>query len=79
MKKLTIDGNEINCRVGQVFNKPGHYVLTVTDALGNFSTYEFTIPFRLNVWAIVAICVCVVVLLVVLILVIRARRKPRMK
>ena len=77
--KLTIDGNEINCRVGQVFNKPGHYVLTVTDALGNFSTYEFTIPFRLNVWAIVAICVCVVVLLVVLILVIRARRKPRMK
>lgn len=77
--KLTLDGSEINCRVGQTLDEPGHYVLTATDALGNVSVYEFDIPFRLNAWAIVAICVAGVVLIVVLVLIIRARRKPRMK
>lgn len=77
--KLTLDGSEINCRVGQTLDEPGHYVLTATDVLGNVAVYEFDIPFRLNTWAIVAICVGGVVVIVVLILVIRARRKPRMK
>lgn len=77
--KLTKDGEEINCRVGQVFDEDGHYVLTATDELGNISTYEFTIPFRLNTWAIVAICVGGVALVAVIALIIRARRKPRLK
>lgn len=77
--KLTLDGSEINCRVGQTLDEPGHYVLTATDALGNVAVYKFDIPFRLNTWAIVAICVGGGVLVVVLVLIIRARRKPRMK
>lgn len=77
--KITKDGEEISCSIGKTFDEPGHYVLTVTDELGNSSTYEFTIPYRLNAWAIVAIVVGAVVLLVGIILIIRARRKPRMK
>lgn len=77
--KLTKDGGEINCTVGKTLTENGHYVLTVTDELGNVAVYEFDIPYRLNTWAIIAICVGAVLLLVVVILVIRARRKPRMK
>lgn len=77
--KLTLDGEEINCRVGQTLDEPGHYVLTATDALGNVAVYKFDIPFRLNTWAIVAIAVGAVVLIVVIVLIIRARRKPRLK
>ncbi len=77
--KLTKDGKEINCNVGKTLTENGHYVLTVTDELGNVAVYEFDIPYRLNTWAIIAICVGAVFFLVVVILVIRARRKPRMK
>lgn len=77
--KLTKGGKEINCNVGKTLTENGHYVLTVTDELGNVAVYEFDIPYRLNTWAIIAICVGAVLLLVVVILVIRARRKPRMK
>lgn len=77
--KLTKDGGEINCTVGKTLTENGHYVLTVTDELGNVAVYEFDIPYRLNTWAIIAICVGAVLLLVGVILVIRARRKPRMK
>ncbi len=76
---LTKDGVEMSCHIGQTFDEPGHYVLTVTDDLGNIATYEFDIKYRLNTWAIVAIAVGAVALIVVLILIIRARRKPRMK
>ncbi len=77
--KLTCDGSEINARVGQTLDEPGHYVLTVTDELGNVAVYKFDIPFRLNVWAIVAIIVGVIILGVIIFLFIRARRKPRLK
>lgn len=77
--KLTLDGVEISCSIGKTFTESGHYVLTVTDELGNVAVYEFDIPYRLNTWAIIAICVGAVLLLVVVILVIRARRKPRLK
>lgn len=77
--KLTKDGTALNCNVGKTFDDHGHYILTVTDELGNVAVYEFDIPFRLNTWAIVAICVGGVILVVVLVLIIRARRKPRMK
>lgn len=76
---LTLDGKEISCIVGKSFDEPGHYVLTVTDELGNENVYAWDIPFRLNTWAIVAIVVGAVALVVVLVLIIRARRKPRMK
>lgn len=77
--ELKKDGSEITGRIGLTLEDPGHYVLTVTDELGNFSTYEFTIPYRLNTWAVVAIVVGTVALVVLLVLIIRARRKPRMK
>lgn len=75
---LTLDGEEINCRIGQTLTEPGHYVLTATDILGNTAVYEFNIPFRLNTWAIVAIVVTAIIFLVIVILIIRARRKPRL-
>ncbi len=77
--KAAKDGAEISCSVGKTFSEPGHYVLTVTDELGNETVVEFDIPYRLNTWAIVAIAVGAVALIVVLVLIIRARRKPRMK
>ena len=76
---LLKDGVEVNCRVGQTFDEPGNYVLTVTDELGNIAVYEFIVPFRLNLWAIVIIIVGVFGLVTVSVLIIRARRKPRMK
>lgn len=76
---LTLDGEDIGCSIGKSFDEPGHYVLTVTDALGNIATVEWDIPFRLNTWAIVAIVVGAVALVVVLVLIIRARRRPRLK
>lgn len=77
--KLTQDGKEKSCRVGTTLDDPGDYVLTVTDELGNSAVYKFSIPHRLNTWAIIAIVIGAIVLVVVLILIIRARRKPRMK
>ncbi|MDE7108306.1 MAG: hypothetical protein K2O39_08280, partial [Clostridiales bacterium] len=77
--KLTQDGKEKSCRVGTTLDDPGDYVLIVTDELGNSAVYKFSIPYRLNTWAIIAIVIGAIVLVVVLILIIRARRKPRMK
>ena len=76
---LTLDGEDIKCRVGQTLDEPGHYVLTVTDELGNVAVYEFDIAFQLNTLAIVAIVIGCIALAVVVFLIIRARRKPRLK
>lgn len=77
--ELTADGKRISCNIGKTLDAPGHYVLVVTDELGNVAVYEFDIPYRLNTWGIVAVCVGAAVLLAAVILAIRARRKPRMK
>ncbi len=75
--ELTLDGKEITGRIGQTLEEDGHYVLVVTDSLGNSAVYEWDIPYRLNGWAIAAIVVGSAALIVILVFIIRARRKPR--
>lgn len=75
--RLTKDGKVIDCRVGLTLKDPGKYTLTVTDDLGNVSTVEFTIKYKMNTWAVIAIVVGVLVALTALVLIIRARRRPR--
>ncbi len=76
--ELTVGGRSVGCGVGKSFEAPGHYVLVVTDALGNTAVYEWDIPFRLNAWAIVAIFVGMLLLVTVLVLIVSARRRPRL-
>lgn len=75
---LTKDGNEVNVKTGTAITDPGHYVLTLTDDLGNASVIEFDVPYTLNTWAIAVIVIGVVLAIVVIVLVIRSRRKPKL-
>ena len=69
------DGKQVDYNYGSNITESGVYVLTLTDALGNETTYEFEIPFALDAFAIVAI-VAIVALIggIVIFVVVRSRR-----
>ncbi|MCL2056961.1 MAG: hypothetical protein FWH02_07070 [Oscillospiraceae bacterium] len=51
---VLLNGNDIGYRGGSL-KKNGTYTVTVTDRAGNFSAYEFVIPYKMNITAVLLI------------------------
>ena len=49
------DGKKIDYELGQELKEYGSYEVVVTDKLGNSRTYNFTLKFQMNAWAITLI------------------------
>lgn len=61
MSAITLQkrGEEPKAFASTIITEPGHYVLTVTDRAGNETSQEFTLRYRLNTYAMVAILMIV--------------------
>jgi len=69
------DGELIDYKLGDELKDYGHYKVVVTDSLGNARSYEFTLAFQMNVWAIVLIALGGVAALAVTVTIVAKRKR----
>ncbi len=72
---ITLDGNDYNYR--EKLSESGNYVVTITDAAGNESTYEFTIRIYLDSSAYVSIIIMLAILAGIAVYMVIERKKLR--
>lgn len=72
---ITLDGNDYNYR--ETLSESGNYVVTITDAAGNESTYEFTIRIYLDSSAYVSILILLAIMAGIVVYMVIERKKLR--
>ena len=72
--QLFKDGESVSYQIGDAISSHGDYTVVISDTLGNTSTYQFTIPYRLNAMSIAAIVIGVVAVIVIVAIIIAKRK-----